>query len=209
MSPFGYLRARRRRLHRLALHHLPLLPITTAAVTLPGCRTPPYCCRTPQPCLAFARPGFWVTPVIAPDADMGPAPPRRCTPRPRAVPSPPRSRQRLRSLRWARTSLPQSWVPPKPRGRRVRHCRTLCTVQRRSKRAERVALGGDKGQDMPGPAPSPAHSCPPVPRGHPGPSCPQGRRGELQVSACRSRFALQVLSWHLRSLGSAFSDEGP
>lgn len=41
-----------------ALYHLPLLPLTTAAVTLPGCPTPPYCCRMPWPCLAFARPGF-------------------------------------------------------------------------------------------------------------------------------------------------------
>lgn len=27
-----------------------------------------------------------------------------------------------------------------------------------------MALGGDKGRDMPGPAPSPAHSCPRVPK---------------------------------------------
>lgn len=63
-----------------------------------------------------------------------------------------------------------------------------------------MALGGDKGRDMRGPAPSPAPTVPLSPW-PPGP--------ELQVSMCRSPFASQGLSWHIRSLGSTVSDEGP
>lgn len=73
------------------------------------------------------------------------------------------------------TAPPQLGSLPKPHGHCVQHCRTLCTVQHRSKRAEPVALGGDKGRDMPGPAPSPAHSCPPVPRAT---LAPAAQRGE-------------------------------
>lgn len=40
------------------------------------------------PCPAFARPGFWVTQVIAPDDDRDPALPQRCTLCPWAVPRP-------------------------------------------------------------------------------------------------------------------------
>lgn len=69
-----------------------------------------------------------------------------------------------------------------------------------------MALGGDKGRDMPGPAPLPA---PPVPLGHPSPGCWQGQRGELQVSAYHSPIALWGLSWHLQSLGRIFGNEGP
>lgn len=69
---------------------------------------------------------------------------------------------------------------PKPHVRRVRHRWTPRTVQHRSKRAERVALGGDKGRDMPGPAPSPAHSCPHVPRAT---LAPAAHRGEGE--SCR------------------------
>lgn len=68
-----------------------------------------------------------------------------------------------------------------------------------------MALGGDKGRDMPGPAPLPA---PPVPLS-PRPPWPRGQSEELQISACHSPITLWGLSWHLQPLGSIFANEGP